>query len=103
MNVNPVISILVADRIAQLRHEADEERLAAMARTASNRDGSRQEGRRPRYVGAVRLWLSNALGAIARVVRPDRAVDCPDETPVEPTYSAPRWAWTPGRPTSPCP
>ena len=103
MNVNPVIGILIADRIAQLRREADQERLAAIARTASNRGRSRQEGRRPRYVGAVRLRLSNAIGAVARVVGPDGAVDCPDETPGEPTDSAPRWTWTPGRPSSPCP
>ena len=104
MNVNPMISIVVADRIARLRHEADQERLAALARSASNRGRGGRGDRRTRNVGVVRGWISGAARAVATAVRAVRRGDCPDETPVEPTYSAAgRWAWTADRPSSPCP
>jgi hypothetical protein len=102
MNVNPIISILVADRHAQLRNEADQERLAALARSASNRGRFGAGERRAGYAGVVRLWLSGGARVVARMVGPDRQEDCPDEAP-EPTYPANgRWAWTPDRPNSPC-
>jgi hypothetical protein len=101
---NPVIGILIADRMAQLQHEADQERLAALARSTSNRGRSRQGDRRTSYVGVARLWLSDALRAVARAVRADGQADCPDETPPELTYSGPgRWVWISDRPNAPCP
>jgi hypothetical protein len=104
MNVNPVISILVADRLARLRDEADEERLAVLARSASNRRRSRQEARRTRYARVGRLWLRGAVRVAARAVGADRQADCPEEAPSGPSYPPGlRWAWTPDRPNSPCP
>jgi hypothetical protein len=104
MNGNPMISIAVADRLAQLRREADQERLGALGRSASNRGRSGRGDRRTRYVAGVRVWLSGAVRAVATAVRADRQGDCPDEAAVGRTSSAAsRWNWTPDRSSSPCP
>lgn len=104
MNLNPMTSVVIADRIARLHREADQERLAALARSASNGGRSRRADRRTRYVGGVRMWFSDAVLAVARAVRADWQEDCPDEALVEPPYSPTvSWAWIRDRPNLPCP
>jgi hypothetical protein len=75
MNVNPLISIVVADRLARLRLEADQDRLAALARSAPDRGRSGRGPRRTRYARGVRLWLSGAIRALAAAVHANREGD----------------------------
>ena len=75
MNVNPMISTVVADRLARLRHEALQDRLAALARSSPDRGRSGRGPRRIRYAGGVRLWLSGAIRALATAVRASREGD----------------------------
>jgi hypothetical protein len=103
MTYNPMIRTVIDDRIAGLRHDADQERLAAIVRSASSPGRSGRGDRRILLLGALRVRLGGAMRAASAAIRADPDADCPDEALVEPAHtSAVRWSWRPERPNSPC-
>ena len=101
MTYNPITRTVIDARIAGLRHEADQERLAAIARSTSSHGRSGGGDRRILLLGALRVRLGSAIRAAAVRVDPD--ADCPDGAVVEPAFTpAGRWSWRSERPNSPC-
>lgn len=87
MTHDPMIRTVIDARIAGLRHEADQERLAAIARSTLSPGRSAGGDRRSLHLGALRVRLGSAIRAASKAVRVDPDADCPDGALVEPGFT----------------